>query len=183
MTQCATDAACRPGRVRGATAVAVALLVFSALSACSTTDLDKLPKEYGGLPEGAPRRSDTPPPYPAVHDMPPARSKALMDEDQQKRLEADLVATRTRLQGRQKQAIRDAQKPASGESPAARTERPPAQTVKRGRRPTALSQEGQPGQTSPVSASPSSANPAFQPAAPAWPSPPSPDGSGFRRNP
>jgi hypothetical protein len=159
----------------------MALLVFSALSACSTADVDKLQKEFGGPPEGAPRRSENPPAYPAVHDLPPARSKALMDEDQQKRMEADLVATRSRLQGRQKQAIRDAQKPASGERPAAQAERPAAQTVKRGRRPTALSQDAQTGQPSPAAATPATAQPAAN--APAWPAPPSPDGSGFRRNP
>lgn len=156
------------------------LLAFSALSACSTAEIDKLQKEFGGPPESAPRRAENPPAYPAVHDLPPARSKALMDEDEQKRLEADLVATRARLQGRQKQAVQaNTQKQAAGERPAAQPERPAVQTVKRGKRPTALSQDAPPGQ--PAAAKPAAAQPAE--AAPAWPSPPAPDGSGFRRNP
>lgn len=184
MTQCRTDAVRRPVRVRYPVAVATLLLAFSALSACSTADVDKLQKEFGALPEGAPRRSETPPPYPAVHDMPPARSKALMDEDQQKRMEADLVATRSRLQGRQKQAVKDAQnaqKQAAGERPSAESPRPAVQTVKRGRKPTALSQDSQTGTANPVAAKPSAAQPAAD--APPWPTPPAPDGSGFRRNP
>jgi hypothetical protein len=166
-------------------------VVFLGLSACSTADIDKLPKEYGGLPEGAPRRSDNPPPYPAVHDMPPDRAKALLDPDEQKRLEADLVAARNRLQGRQKNELqqqnqgKDARKPAPAERAAARSDRP---TIKRGRRPTALP-EGEAQGSRPKSGSQAGrtqeqpANPQAGGNAPTWPAPPGADGSGFGRNP
>jgi hypothetical protein len=152
-------------------------VVLLGLSACSTAEIDKLPKEYGGLPEGAPRRSDNPPPYPAVHDMPPDRAKALLDPDEQKRLEADLVAARNRLQGQQKNQVRqqnqgkDATKPPRAERASARGDRP---SVKRGRSQASGARE-QP------AAAP--ANPRAGGDAPASAAPPAADGSGFGRNP
>jgi hypothetical protein len=74
------------------------------LSACSTTDIDKIPHELGGLPAGAPARPADPPSYPAVHDMPPQRAAAVLDAEQQKKLEADLVAIRNRQSRQQKNA-------------------------------------------------------------------------------
>jgi len=57
---------------------------------------DRLPEVAGGLPAGAPARPATPYEFPAVHDMPPARdTKPLSDEDQLK-LEKELLATRDR---------------------------------------------------------------------------------------
>jgi hypothetical protein len=57
---------------------------------------DHLPVAAGGLPEDAPDRPATPLAYPAVHSMPPARSNVTLTDDQQKRLEDDLVAARNR---------------------------------------------------------------------------------------
>jgi hypothetical protein len=181
MSQCRTDAARRLARGRGGLAFTFALLAFSALTGCSTAQLDAIPKDFGGLPDNAPRRSDNPPAYPAVHDVPPARSKELLDQDQQKRLEADLAAARARLQNQQKSKAKDLAKDLAknqakdgGKQPtperdAAQSNRP---TVKRGQRPTALSED-----------SPAPAKPQAGASGPAWPAPPGPDATGFGRNP
>jgi len=57
---------------------------------------DTLPAAVGGLPEGAPARPATQTAYPPVHSMPPSRSTAPLSTDQQKQLEDDLVAARSR---------------------------------------------------------------------------------------
>lgn len=126
MSQCQKDAPRRRPRGRGAMLLAGALLLPPMVAGCSS-----LPKELGGLPEGAPPRSDNPPAYPAVHDMPPDRSKPLLDDDQRKRVESDLEAARKRLQSQAGQAPAPDQKADA----AAKQARP---TVQRGRRPTAL---------------------------------------------
>jgi len=51
------------------------------------------------LPAGTPERPAVPYTYPAVHDMPPERAAPMMSEDQQERLESDLVAARNRQIG------------------------------------------------------------------------------------
>ncbi len=94
------------------------LLAISVLSGCSTAQIDRIPKEIGGLPESAPKRADVPPDYPAVHDMPPPRTTTLLDEEQQKRMEADLIAARNRQPGQEKNRIKDAQKKAKQEAKA-----------------------------------------------------------------
>ena len=82
--------------------------VAAALVACATALLcgcsgsliaDHLPAAVGGLPEGAPERPVTEAAYPAVHNMPPARSTAPLNNDQQKQLEDNLVAARNRYGG------------------------------------------------------------------------------------
>jgi hypothetical protein len=77
------------------------LLLASAaigLAGCSGSLLaDHIPTAAGGLPGDAPARPDHPPDYPAVHDMPPARATATLNDDQQKLLENDLVAVRNRV--------------------------------------------------------------------------------------
>jgi hypothetical protein len=60
---------------------------------------DHLPAAVGGLPEDAPARPVTPAAFPAVHNMPPARNTAPLDDAQQKQLEDDLVAARNRYGG------------------------------------------------------------------------------------
>jgi hypothetical protein len=99
-------------------ALASALFAILGMSGCSTAQIDNIPKEIGGLPEGAPKRADVPPGYPAVHDMPPPRATTLLDEEQQKRMEADLIATRNRQPGQEKNRIKDAQKKARLEAKA-----------------------------------------------------------------
>ena len=186
MLQCRTDEATCLARGRAATAFTVVLLMALAAAGCSTAQIDAIPKELGGLPESAPRRADNPPNYPAVHDVPPARSKALMDPDEQKRLEADLVATRGRLQGQQKTKGKDAAKDQGKDAKKPAPER--AATVKRGRRPTALTEENPtPGNRPPAvsarQAPAAPANPSGGGNTPAWPAPTGPDATGFGRNP
>jgi hypothetical protein len=69
-----------------------------------------------GLPTGAPARPAEQLAYPAVHDMPPPREAAVLNEVEQKKLENELVAAR------------DAQRGASG-APAA--QKPPARPAPR----------------------------------------------------
>jgi hypothetical protein len=92
-----------PGRGLGGWMLAVVLL----MSGCSTSDIDRIPQEIGGLPAGAPARLAEPPAYPAVHDMPPSRTAGVLDAEQQKKLEADLIATRNRQPNQQKNIARD----------------------------------------------------------------------------
>jgi hypothetical protein len=70
----------------------------AALSGCSGSLIaDHLPTAAGGLPAEAPGRQETPTAYPAVHDMPPARSGTMLSNDEQKKLEGDLAAARDRV--------------------------------------------------------------------------------------
>ena len=82
---------------------ALALLCCAAaLAGCASINeqaagrLSELPAV--GLPADAPARPATPPPYPAVHDMPAPRGRALMTEVEQQKMEDDLVAARSRQQ-------------------------------------------------------------------------------------
>jgi septum formation inhibitor MinC len=77
------------------------------LSGCSTADIDKIPQQLGGLPANAPARPAEAPAFPAVHDMPPQRAAALLDAEQQKKLEADLIAIRNRQPNQQKNIARE----------------------------------------------------------------------------
>jgi hypothetical protein len=63
------------------------------LVACSTA-LSEMPKQLGGLPDGTPSRPEAAPAYPAVHDMPPPRSAAVLTEEERKKVEAELAAMR-----------------------------------------------------------------------------------------
>jgi hypothetical protein len=80
-------------------------IVAAALMACASALLpgcsgsliaEHLPTAVGGLPEEAPARPATEVAFPAVHNMPPARSTAPLNDVQQKQLEDDLVAARDR---------------------------------------------------------------------------------------
>jgi hypothetical protein len=82
--------------------VAVLALFATAaiLPACSASIIgDHLPTAAGGLPEGAPQRPAQPAAYPAVHDLPPKRQDAVLTDDEQKKLEDDLIAARKRAVG------------------------------------------------------------------------------------
>jgi hypothetical protein len=63
------------------------------LASCSTMG-GEIPTAMGGLPDGAPERPQTPPPYPAVHDMPPPRKSAVLTEEEKKKVEAELAIMR-----------------------------------------------------------------------------------------
>jgi hypothetical protein len=84
-----------PGRT-----MTVALLLAGAmiLAGCSGSIIaDHMPSMAGGLPEGTPQRPADPPAYPAVHDAPPARASAVLTDEEQRKLEADLAAARERV--------------------------------------------------------------------------------------
>ncbi len=93
----------RPGLGRAVLSlVALAVLV----SGCSTAQIDSIPQAIGGLPAGAPARPAQAPDFPAVHDMPPPRP-AVLDAEQQKKLEADLIAVRNRQPNQRKNIARE----------------------------------------------------------------------------
>jgi hypothetical protein len=75
---------------------AVLLAVF--LTACTSAvpTVSSMPKEIGGLPEGTPARPASQLAYPAVHDMPPPRTKAVLTPDELKQAESDLTAAADR---------------------------------------------------------------------------------------
>jgi hypothetical protein len=78
---------------RAAQVVALVCAGSVLLAACSTM-LSEAPSQVGGLPAGAPQRPDVAPAYPAVHDMPPPRSAAVLSEEERKKVEAELAAMR-----------------------------------------------------------------------------------------
>jgi hypothetical protein len=93
-----------PSRVSGCWTLAV----FIALApGCSTAQIDTIPQEIGGLPQGAPARPAEQPAFPAVHDVPASRATSLLDAEQQKKLEADLIAIRNRQPNQQKNIARE----------------------------------------------------------------------------
>jgi len=92
-------------RVRRLCAAAVLIAGAAALSGCAGGFIaDHLPTAAGGLPEGAPQRPATPAAYPAVHDLPPARTDTMLTAEEQRKLEDELVKARKRAE--------DAAKPA-----------------------------------------------------------------------
>jgi hypothetical protein len=85
-----------PGRPASGGAALIVLVAALLLGGCSGSQIaDHLPTAMGGLPEDAPRPS-TEQDYPAVHNMPPARSTATLTDEQRKRLQDDLEAARNR---------------------------------------------------------------------------------------
>ncbi len=76
-----------------------ALLLASVVSGCGSTIADRLPAEAGGLPENAPQRPAVAPAYPAVHEMPPPRATTTLSNDEQRKLQQDLIAARNRVGG------------------------------------------------------------------------------------
>ena len=103
--------------------MAVKLFIWAALglaallAGCAPGPIiDRLPGELG-LPAGAPARPETPYEYPAVHDMPPDRASSPMTEEEQVRLEKELINVRDRQEGRPaatKKAAPTAKKPPKG---------------------------------------------------------------------
>jgi hypothetical protein len=91
---------CRSSQASRGRPPAALLFVAGAmlLAGCSASTIaDHMPTAAGGLPEGAPQRPTAPPAYPAVHDAPPARENAVLSEEEQRKLEADLAAARERV--------------------------------------------------------------------------------------
>lgn len=155
-----------PGPIRAMLMLMLALLV----SGCSTTDIDRIPHEMGGLPTGAPSRPGEAPAFPAVHDMPPQRTTSLLDAEQQKRLEADLIAVRNRQPNQEKNIAKTKAK-AEKEAKAREKKANKDMSKPKGQRKIRPPQTGQvPGQAA--------AGPAA--GAPPWPLPPQPTGTSPR---
>ncbi|MEA2964931.1 MAG: hypothetical protein QOI46_5029 [Alphaproteobacteria bacterium] len=76
-------------------ALALCAVLAIGLGGCSST-LSSLPTQLGGMPADTPQPSAAPVAYPAVHDMPPPRGSTVLTDAEQKKLEDDLIAARTR---------------------------------------------------------------------------------------
>jgi hypothetical protein len=88
------SAAFRLGQhLRASMGLVLVSLTAAFLAGCAST-LSEMPSQVGGLPEGAPERPANSLPYPAVHDMPPPRSTAVLTEEEKKKVEAELAAMR-----------------------------------------------------------------------------------------
>jgi hypothetical protein len=75
-----------------------AVLLCLALTGCSSVShviADNWPHTLGGLPEGVPPRSQTPPAYLPIHDAPPPRDTQKMTPEERAKYEAELAAGRT----------------------------------------------------------------------------------------
>jgi hypothetical protein len=105
-----------------ASILAVCLLA-AALAGCAAGPIvDQLPGDMG-LPKGAPARPVAPYQYPAVHDMPPARTTTPMTDEEQLRLEKELGAVRDRQVAKEGQK---GKKTEESQGPKAKTATPPA---------------------------------------------------------
>ena len=102
--------------------VRLACLLLLAAGPCAAQSVfERMPESMGGLPAGAPAAPKTPYSYPAVHDMPPARTDKTLSDDQQTDLLNQLVNARDRQMRR------------AGEDPDAADDKPkkPAVTKKK----------------------------------------------------
>jgi hypothetical protein len=99
-------------------------LAALALGGCSSASqvFEKMPQSVGGLSADAPKAPATPYAYPAVHDMPAARQVKPLSDDEQLKLERELLSTRDA----QEKAVADdaqANQPAPAPPPAAPAKR------------------------------------------------------------
>ncbi len=78
-------------RVAAAGLATALTIVCAALGGCSIPVAD-LPGI--GLPANAPARSENPPTYLPIHDVPPPRDEAVLTADEQKKIQADLLNAR-----------------------------------------------------------------------------------------
>jgi outer membrane biosynthesis protein TonB len=67
--------------------------VLLALMGCTST-IDSLPQKMGGLPESAPARPAEAYAFPNVYEVRPTREAKPLTDDEQKKLESDLVTLR-----------------------------------------------------------------------------------------
>jgi len=79
---------------------AAGMVAAAGLSACGSisqnlaSTMSQMPAV--GVSGSAPARPENPPPYPAVHDLPPPRERTVLTEIEQQKLEDDLVNDRDR---------------------------------------------------------------------------------------
>jgi hypothetical protein len=103
--------------------ILAALVSAAALAGCAAGPMvDQLPGEMG-LPKGAPARPETSFQYPAVHDMPPPRATAPMNDEEQFKLEKELRAVRDRQES---QEGKKGKKGQDGQAGATKMAAPPA---------------------------------------------------------
>jgi hypothetical protein len=77
--------------------VALTLVLATGLGGCASSMVDQLPAAVGGEPASLPARPMAASyQYPAVHDMPPARETAPLSDNDQARLEKELLVARDR---------------------------------------------------------------------------------------
>jgi hypothetical protein len=81
--------------MRRRSAALALVLALPAFASCSTV-LSQLPESMGGEPAGTPERQVTPAVYPAVHDMPPPRTDAVLTEKQRQEATSELDAIRAK---------------------------------------------------------------------------------------
>lgn len=80
--------------------IVAALGLAGLLAGCAPGSvLDQLPSDIGGLPRSAPERPVTLYDYPAVHDMPAPRPTRTLTEEEQVKLENDLLKVRNQQEG------------------------------------------------------------------------------------
>ncbi len=96
------------------------------LGGCSATQVfENMPQSVGGLSPDAPKAPETPYQYPAVHDMPAPRDTKPLSDEEQAKLEKDLLSAR---ENQENAAAADAQ--ASQTAPP-----PPAKPAKNKKKP------------------------------------------------
>jgi hypothetical protein len=88
------------------TGMAAVLVLVLTLSACSSV-LSELPQAAGGMPANAPQRPEEQAAYPAVHDMPAARTTIVMTDADRQKAEAELAAARAAQAKRVEAAARN----------------------------------------------------------------------------
>jgi hypothetical protein len=81
----------RGSRAAAAGFAASLIIICATLGACSIPVAD-LPGI--GLPANAPARTENPPAYLPVHDVPPPRDEVVLTGDEQKKLQSDLLNAR-----------------------------------------------------------------------------------------
>jgi hypothetical protein len=116
-------------RTRSFARFAAAVLAAASLEGCASVS-DKMSQAAAtlpgiGLPANAPERPAEALAFPAVHDMPPQRTTAVLTADEQRSLERELVSARDT----QKTAAKPAQ-PAPAPAPAAKPAAKPAVTAR-----------------------------------------------------
>lgn len=73
---------------------ALTLTLAMGLGGCAAGMIDALPAAVGGEPANLPKRPATSYKFPAVHDMPPERAATPLTDNEQVRLEKELMDAR-----------------------------------------------------------------------------------------
>jgi hypothetical protein len=84
---------CHVARLAGLAGI-LACGLLSACSSFSHTVADNWPRALGGLPEGVPARSETPPAFMPLQQAAPQRDTKPMTPEERKKMEAEMAASR-----------------------------------------------------------------------------------------